>query len=143
MTVTQMTHLLVDSSFLYALYDQSDNNHAAAQRFAATNRDPYIIADVVLTEVTYLLKRSGGSSFVIRFLNTLVNARIAPQPIILADMKRASEIMAAYLDVQIDFVDCCIMALSERLSICRICTFDRRDFSLYKPKHCDYFELLP
>lgn len=40
-------------------------------------------------------------------------------------------------------VDCCIMALAERLHVTRIATFDRRDFSIFQPRHCGYFELLP
>jgi len=35
------------------------------------------------------------------------------------------------------------MALAERLKIARILTFDRRDFGLYRPAHCDRFDLLP
>ena len=35
------------------------------------------------------------------------------------------------------------MAIAERLNITRIATFDRRDFSIFQPSHCDYLELLP
>jgi hypothetical protein len=35
------------------------------------------------------------------------------------------------------------MALSERLNITQVCTVDRRDFSMFRPLHCDYLELLP
>jgi predicted nucleic acid-binding protein len=59
------------------------------------------------------------------------------------DAERATEIMEAYSDARFDFVDCCIMALSERLNITQVCTFDRRDFVIFRPKHCDYLELLP
>jgi hypothetical protein len=31
----------------------------------------------------------------------------------------------------------------DRLNITRICTFDRRDFSVYKPTHCERLDLLP
>ena len=61
----------------------------------------------------------------------------------LADLQRARAIMAAYPEADLDFVDCCLMALSERLKITQICTFDRRDFSIFRPQHCDYLELLP
>ncbi len=42
-----------------------------------------------------------------------------------------------------DYTDAAIMALSERLQITKVCTFDRRDFGIFRPKHCDYLELLP
>ena len=51
--------------------------------------------------------------------------------------------MAKYADARFDFVDCCIMALVERLDITQICTFDRRDFGIFRPAHCEYLELLP
>jgi hypothetical protein len=51
--------------------------------------------------------------------------------------------MTQYADANLDFVDCCIMALSERLQVRQICTLDRRDFSIFRPTHCDYLELLP
>jgi predicted nucleic acid-binding protein len=51
--------------------------------------------------------------------------------------------MAIYASARLDFVDCCLMALSERLNITQICTYDRRDFSMFRPAHCDYLTLLP
>jgi len=59
------------------------------------------------------------------------------------DVERAHEIMKTYPDAKFDLVDTGIMALSERLQITKVCTFDRRDFSIFRPKHCDYLELLP
>ncbi len=35
------------------------------------------------------------------------------------------------------------MAMTEGLNVTEICTFDRRDFSIFRPTHCDYLELLP
>ena len=30
-----------------------------------------------------------------------------------------------------------------KISIALVYTLDRRDFSIIRPKHCDYFDLLP
>jgi uncharacterized protein len=43
----------------------------------------------------------------------------------------------------LDFTDAAIVAIAERSNITRILTLDRRDFTLIRPKHCDYFEILP
>lgn len=51
--------------------------------------------------------------------------------------------MDFYQSARFDFVDCCIMALSERLNITQVCTLDRRDFSIFRPGHCPFLELLP
>jgi predicted nucleic acid-binding protein len=40
-------------------------------------------------------------------------------------------------------VDATIMAMAERLKIKTILTIDRRDFSLFRPRHCDAFTLVP
>jgi predicted nucleic acid-binding protein len=61
----------------------------------------------------------------------------------MTDLRRVQEIMAFYASARLDLVDTCIMALSERLQITKVCTFDRRDFSIFRPKHCDFLELLP
>ncbi len=65
------------------------------------------------------------------------------EPITMPDIRHAYEIMERYTDARFDFVDCCIMSLAERLDIRQICTFDRRDFNIYKPEHGNTLELLP
>ncbi len=51
--------------------------------------------------------------------------------------------MNQYADAEFNFTDTAIMAQAERLNINRIATFDRRDFSVFRPTHCEYLELLP
>ena len=59
------------------------------------------------------------------------------------DLKRVNQILEQCADSQLDFVDAVIVAIAERLRITRILTLDRRDFSIMRPRHCDYFEILP
>lgn len=59
------------------------------------------------------------------------------------DMARMQDIMLQYKDARFDYTDTALMALSERLNITQICTFDHRDFSIYRPQHCEYLQLLP
>lgn len=99
--------------------------------------------DVVLTEVTHLLRKFIGHHAVIRFLKAFSTSDMYVEPITMGDIQRAYEIMEKYRDARFDFVDCCIMALAERLNVIQICTFDRRDFSLFEPSHSDFLELLP
>ena len=49
-----------------------------------------------------------------------------------AELVRMSELMGKYSDLPMDFADASLLALSERLSIDRIFTVDRRDFSTYR-----------
>lgn len=44
------------------------------------------------------------------------------------DIRHASELMCQYPGTKLDMVDCCIVALAERLHITRVATLDRHDF---------------
>ena len=64
-------------------------------------------------------------------------------PLSVVDFARAVALMDRYHDAELDFVDCCLTALAERLNITHICTFDRRHFAMIRPQHAEYFDLLP
>ena len=139
-----MKALLIDTSFLYSLNDLSDRNREKAVKAAAEYGDHlFIIPQVVLTETAYMLSTRIGERALMSFWESLDSPRIQLEPVTKDDLRQAREIRQRYADARLDFVDCCIMALSERLNISRICTFDRRDFSLFKPTHTGYLELLP
>ncbi|MHB8627626.1 MAG: type II toxin-antitoxin system VapC family toxin [Aggregatilineales bacterium] len=135
--------MLIDSSFLAALNAPGDPFFRRAQAFVEINVYVALAPDVVLTEVEFLVNRAGGLPALLKFLDRIIANSVLLQPIERSDLSRARQIMAAYPTARLDFVDCCIMALAERLNITHICTFDRRDFSIVRPAHCDYFELLP
>jgi predicted nucleic acid-binding protein len=135
--------VLVDSSFLYALNDPGDKYHLKVLGFVQSNRSPRVVPYITLPEVAYLLRRGVGSHVIPGFLDTLDSPLIQLQPLTRHELKRARQIMVKYSDAGFDLVDCCLMALAESLNITQICTFDRRDFSVFKPTHCDYLELLP
>lgn len=135
--------ILIDSSFLYALYNHGDTNHQVALNFAGNNRAVTLVPDVVLPEVCFLFERDLGHYTIVKFLGEFTSTGVSLQAIDIGDVDKAQEIMARYPEAEFDFVDCCLMALAERLNITQICTFDRRDFSIFTTSHCDYLELLP
>jgi predicted nucleic acid-binding protein len=137
--------VLVDSSFLYALYNRNEIKHQQARDFAlSSSRTQFIIPQIVLPEVAYLFNRKTGTFGVIKFLRTLIALHPYLEPMYTPDdLVRAEEVMADIPAPALDFVDCCIMAMSERLKVTQICTFDRRDFSRFQPRHAPYLELLP
>jgi uncharacterized protein len=138
-----MATILVDTSFLVALNNPKDKYHNAAKGLVAGSQDVFLLPEVILTETAYLLRRAGGLPASLQFMDRLVATTATLQSVSLNDLKRAREIMAAYAQAELDFVDCCLMALCERLNITQICTYDRRDFSMFRPKHCAYLTLLP
>ena len=135
--------LIIDSSFLVALYDVGEVRHQRAYHFAEHNSETMLVPDIVLPEVNFLLRRNLGYTNSLKFFDFFESRFVRLLPILVGDLARVSEISQQYADARLDLVDCCIMAITERLDITRIATFDRRDFGIFKPSHCDYLELLP
>ncbi len=138
-----MIDLLIDASYLVALGYPRDRNHAKAKVFAENHKGQMLVPDVVLVEAIYNLQRLGGIAAAVRFSNTLIVQNAPFIAFTVNDFSRAIALLDRYRDAELDFVDCCLTALAERLNIKHICTFDRRDFSMIRPQHADYFELLP
>jgi uncharacterized protein len=134
---------LVDANFLIALYSLRDKFHVRAAEFAASVSLSFIYPQVILPEVVYNLQERGGTQLKQAFLNDFPSRASNIQPIEQADLVRVAAIMTQYQSANFDFVDCCLMALAERLNITQIVTFDRRDFSIFRPTHCPYYDLLP
>ena len=135
--------IITDSSFIYALYNEKDSRHLQAMNFAATYTGRTVIPDVILPEIGFLFVRDFGYSGLQKFLAKFKELNVRLEPLDWADLARVHEISVTYASAEFDVVDCCIMALAERLNITQVATFDRRDFSIYRPRHCDYLELLP
>jgi predicted nucleic acid-binding protein len=135
--------IITDSSFVYALYNANDSRHQDAMDFASHYTGGTVVPDVILPEVSYLFLRDLGYVGIQTFLAHFkqINARL--EPLEKTDLARVHEITVTYASAEFDVVDCCIMVLAERLMIAQVATFDRRDFSIFRPRHCDYLELLP
>ena len=135
--------LLIDSSFLVALYDGGEVYHRRAYDFAADRTEVMLVPDLVLPEVSYLLRRNLGYANSLNFFEFFEDRSVRLVAVLQEDLARVREIGQQYSDARLDLVDCCIMTIAERLNVTRIATFDRRDFSIFQPRHCDYLELLP
>lgn len=133
---------LLDTGFLLAVIDADDSLHAACASALEAESAP-LLPDVVLPELAYLILRELGYPALTTLLRSvatgeLVQLKSAPQ-----DLERAAEILEKYADSRVDFVDCAIVAMAERLNLNKILTVDRRHFTMFRPKHCDYFEIAP
>jgi predicted nucleic acid-binding protein len=135
--------ILVDSSFLYALHNPRDKYWGDATAFALIDKRIRIVPDVALTEVAQMLKKYLGLRAVDTFLKAMSAPSIQLEPVTVADLERARAVMMQYASADLDFVDCCLIALAERLGITELCTFDRRDFSIARLKDGSFLELLP
>jgi predicted nucleic acid-binding protein len=138
-----MSAILIDSGFLYALFDQDDRYHQAVVAVVETEAATAIVPNVVLVEVAYLTRRAGGIPAVARFLGYFADSGFQTEALTMQDIRRAQELIETYADARLDFVDVCLMAIAERLDIRQIATVDPRDFLLVRPAHCEHFDILP
>jgi hypothetical protein len=135
--------VVLDTSFLFALTDLSDRNHDRVLAVVQSIKEPLLLPSVVLPEVCYLIASRLGHQAMRRFIANLVVSGIQMESVTATDLERVNQILEQYADSQLDFVDAVIVAIAERLGISRGLTLDRRDFSIIRPRHCDYFEILP
>jgi uncharacterized protein len=133
---------IADTGFIVALLNQLDEKHQEVVPIYR-QQQTILIPQTVLAEVAYLLGRDAGISTVIAFLRGLLKSHFRVISLTNADLSRISDILSQYADSRIDFVDASVMAVAERLSITTILTLDQRDFRLFRPRHCQNFELLP
>lgn len=138
-----MDKVLVDSSFLFALFYPKEKLHPIVDKIAKSFAGRLVLPYVVLTEVAYLFNRVGGVPAVVSFLDKLNNTHFIYETLTSQDFLRIRQIMNMYRDAKFDFVDCCLMALAERYQISIVCTLDQRDFAIFRPTHLDHLELLP
>jgi predicted nucleic acid-binding protein len=134
---------LADTGYIFAIMDEDDAEHDRSLDLYRRLPDRILLPTTALPEIAFLTARAGGSAAVAAAIRTLRASDVEFIDPLLEDYDHVAEILEKYADSRIDFVDATIMAIAERLNITRILTLDRRDFGIYRPRHCDYFELLP
>lgn len=133
---------IYDTGFLLAVLNIEDELHESCiAAYEKENRA--VLPEVVLPELDYMVMRDLGYEALVKFLLSIVAGDFILAATELRDLKRAAEILEKYADSRVDFVDCVIVAIAERLDIKRILTVARRHFSLFRPLHCAAFEIVP
>lgn len=137
---------IVDTGFLYATLDKSDQHHTRVLNFIKEhldNDDEIVLPTPILVELAYLIATRLGHQAMRDFINSLVHDSYQFEAIQKSDIHRIHEILSQYSDAQLDFVDAFIVALAERLGISTILTVDHRHFTMMRPAHCDHFDVRP
>jgi uncharacterized protein len=135
--------VLIDTNFLLAIASSRDPGHIAARQAMQQLKATRVIPAPVLPELFYLLHERIHYQAAMQTFHNIRTSGFQIEPLTDADMARMEAIMRQYADNQFDYVDTAIMALAERLDVRVIYTLDRRDFTVFRPSHCDYLELLP
>jgi hypothetical protein len=137
--------ILFDTSGLVAAFNHRDFNHIRARNVLleiAQQREAVIVPSPVIVETFYMISVRNGYAQSINAYN-IVRSNYPLVNLTDLDLDRMYQIMWQYRDNEFDYADTAIMALSERLNITRIFTFDRRDFSSYRPAHRAAYALVP
>lgn len=134
---------LLDTGFLYAVFDADDQRHAQAVKVVADWRGEMLLPTAVLVELAYLLQSRLGHGAMRHIMQRLMQQSLYMVSITPPDLLRINNLLTQYADAELDFVDATIVTLAERYQVRHILTVDRRDFSIIRPHHCDYFEILP
>ena len=134
---------ILDTSFLLATVNHKDKNHNLVINVISNLKEPLILPITVLPEISYLIASRLGHHIMRQFLANLVISNMIIESITKEDLQRTTEILSQYSDSQLDFVDATITAIAERMNINKVLTLDRRDFSIIRPQHCDYFQIIP
>jgi predicted nucleic acid-binding protein len=132
--------VLLDTGFIVALLDRSENFHKACARAVREVRAPLVTCEAVITESCYLLRNlSGASEAVIEN----VAAGIFEVPFQLSrDTAGVKQVLRKYEDRKIDLADACLIRLADQFGTADILTLDQ-DFAVYRWGKNKPFRVLP
>lgn len=136
--------VLIDTSFLLAaLYSRDQHYKKANETIQLFDAKRCVIPAPALLELFHVGIARSNYGRAIEMLERVEKAGFEVESVTGIDRLRMLEIMHQYASADFDYADVALMALSERLNITQVYTFDRRDFSIFRPKHCSYLDLLP
>jgi uncharacterized protein len=135
-----MKPVLVDTGFIVALLDRSENFHKSCARTVREVEAPLVTCEAVITESCYLLRNlSGASEAVIEN----IAAGIFQVPFQLSrDIAGVKQVLRKYKDRKIDLADACLIRLADQFGTGEILTLDR-DFAIYRWGRNKPFRVLP
>ena len=122
------TAAVLDSGFLYAVYDASDAWHERALALLKSARSGLVVPSPVIPEVDHLLGRRLGRSACEAFYRGLAEGFFHVADLPKGGYARVAEINAAFADLKLGFVDAAVVAIAEFVDVRRIATTDLRDF---------------
>lgn len=133
--------VVVDTGALVAGVVRSDPDHAAVRDVLLGGAFEYVIPSMCVAEAGYLIERDLGPASEAMFLEGLVGSLVlSPEG---ADWHLIAELVRQYADFPLGGTDASVVALCERLDTDLIITLDRRHFHAIRPRHCEFFRLLP
>ncbi len=139
---TRLT-VVADTGPIYALIDASDGWHARVNAWWTRGTANVVLPVTILAEVTYLLQTRIGPVAEEAFVRAIADGEFTVEPLDDEDLPRIADIMHAYRDLPLGFIDASVVAIAERLEAREILTTDRKHFGVVRPRHVRALSLLP
>jgi predicted nucleic acid-binding protein len=133
----------VDAGALFALLDDRDAWHARMREWLMRTAAALVVPMPVIQETALLVESRLGPAREAEFLRLAATGAFDIRPTDGDDLVRSADLVDAYADFPLGFVDASIVALAERLDVTAILTTDRRHFGVVRPAHCERLRLLP
>jgi uncharacterized protein len=133
--------VIVDTGPLVALFDESEPAHQACLDALESMKAPLITTWPVLTESFYLL--SDWQKGQDELWDFILSGGLTVAEIPVSYCGRLRDLMRKYRDKPMDLADATLVVLAEIHKARTVFTLDRRDFSVYRPKHLKHFDLIP
>lgn len=133
--------ILVDAGPLVALIHRNDDRHEISRETLRSLDEPLGTVWPVFTEAMYLLGFSWQAQAAL--WGFVTRGALALLPLGEEDAPRMRELMKKYRDLPMDLADAGLVRAAERTGTETIFTFDRRDFSVYRPEGIGPFTIVP
>jgi predicted nucleic acid-binding protein len=124
-----MQAFLTDSGPLVALLNRFDSHHRWAREQFDHVPCPVLTCEGAVTEAAYLLQADGLPPWGI--LELIERKIVAVQFDFESNFDRVLSLMKKYADTPMDFVDACLVSMTEAKRDCRLLTVDS-DFRIYR-----------
>jgi predicted nucleic acid-binding protein len=120
-----------------------DADHESCSPLLQSRPERRVVPTPILVELDHLLSRELGADAFPALLDTIKAGELDVEDLTSADYERAAELMRTYADLEVGFVDCAVLAVTERLGEPKLATLDHRHFGTMRPRHIEALELLP
>jgi len=131
--------VLVDASFLIAIYNKSDSHHARCMRALEALDQQMVTCEAVIAESIHMLRFAHGAAEAIL---SSIDERVLEVPFKLSDASReVKALLKKYGDIPADFADACLIAMADELDTGDILTLDS-DFKHYRWRRTRAFHML-
>lgn len=134
-----MRPVLVDTSFIVALYNKSDRHHARCLHVLDAMEQPAVTCEAVVTESCYMLRQVYGARE--DLLATIENGALEIRFQLDRSAGGVAALLEKYRERPASFADACLVQMADELDTGDILTLDS-DFAHYRWRRTRAFRLL-